>query len=174
MSSKILVVQHNFNGFVSYISKNLWGAWTIDKDDKTPLGKKKLNAELQNIVEYMKKEDDLTVVIYPQGRVPKNTEDCRQVSKIYPGAFYMSLMTKYPITTLINDYSREGVFSMIVKEPVDLYHEYMSRMVDHSDVGSFRNNVRNKELLDEICERFRKVYQEEYDFITKTESWMNK
>jgi hypothetical protein len=174
MRSKIVVVQHNFNGFISYISKNFWGAWTIDKDDKTPSGKKRLNDELQKIVEYMKSEEDLTVVIYPQGRVPKSTEDCRTVSKMYPGAFYMSLMTRYPITTLINDYSRDGVFSMVVKEPVDIYQEYKSRMNDLPDVGSFRSDVRNKELLDEICERFRNVYQEEYEFITKTETWMNK
>lgn len=174
MTSKIVVVQHNFNGFISYISKNFWGAWTIDKDDKTPEGKKKLNNELQKIVEYMKTEDDLTVVIYPQGRVPKTTEDCRKVNKMYPGAFYMSLMTRYPITTLVNDYSRGGVFSMIVKEPVHLYDEYKSHVNNYNEVESFRNDPTNKEVLDEICDRFKNIYQEEYDLITKTESWMNK
>jgi hypothetical protein len=167
--SKLLVVQHNFNKIITLLSKKAWGAWTIDKDDKTPAGKQKLNRELQKIIDYMKRETDLTVVIYPQGRVPKSSSDCRVVRTMYPGAFYMSLMTQYPITPLINDFSEKGVFTLSVKPPLDLYGEYSSRVRHHSQVGVFRSDPDNKKVLDEICERFRSMYQEEYDRITKTE-----
>jgi len=168
--SKILVVQHEFNKIVSMVSKRGWGAWTINKDDKTPEGKTKLNRQLQEMIDYMNREPDLTVVIYPQGRVPRTVEECRQTKTFYPGAFYMSLMTRYPVTTLINDYSQEGVFSLNVKKPVDVYEEYKHRIVDLPEVGAFRTHPQNKEVLDEICERFRNLYQAEYDWITKTEN----
>jgi 1-acyl-sn-glycerol-3-phosphate acyltransferase len=167
--SKIVVVQHNFNKVIALVSKKAWGGWTIDKDDKTPAGKAKLNQELQKIVEHMKTETDLTVVIYPQGRVPKNPEDCRAVGTMYPGAFYMSLMTQYPITPLINDLSDKGVFTLSVKPPIDLYGEYHDRIRESPHVGEFRSDPTNKKVLDEICERFRSIYQTEYDMITKTE-----
>jgi 1-acyl-sn-glycerol-3-phosphate acyltransferase len=167
--SKIVIVQHNFNKVIALVSKKAWGGWTIDKDDKTPAGKAKLNQELQKIVEYMKPETDLTVVIYPQGRVPKNPKDCRAVGTMYPGAFYMSLMTQYPITPLINDLSDQGVFTLSVKPPIDLYKEYHARIRESPHVGEFRSDPTNKKVLDEICERFRSIYQTEYDMITKTE-----
>jgi len=168
--SKPLFIQHNFNSLVAGVSRKMWNGWTIDKDDKTPQGKKKLNDELQKIVDYMKRHQDLSVVIYPQGRVPKSTTDCRSVKKMYPGAFYLSLMTGYAITPLINDYSEDGVFTMIVKPPLDLLSEYGSRIVPHDDVGVFRSTPANKVVLDEICDRFITVYQSEYDLITKTEN----
>lgn len=169
-TSKIVFVQHNFNKIVTLVAKKSWGAWTIDKDDKTPTGKYKLNRELQKIVDYMKTENDLTVVIYPQGRVPRTSSDCRNVSVFYPGAFYMSLMTGYFITPLVNDFSDSNVFTLCLKTPVDLCSEYRGQFINYSDVGKFRDDPQNKELLNTICERFRNLYQAEYDWITKTEN----
>jgi hypothetical protein len=169
-TSKLLVVQHNFNKIVTLVAKYSWGAWTIDKDDKSPSGKRKLNQELQKIIDYMKTETDLTVVIYPQGRVPKSSSDCRNVGVFYPGAFYMSLMTGYFITPLINDFSDSNVFTLSLKPSLDLCSEYKGRFIDYPEVGRFRDDPQNKELLNIICERFRNLYQAEYDWITKTEN----
>lgn len=162
-TSKMIVLQHNFNQIVSILSRKLWGAWTIDKDDKSDKGKEKLLREMEKIKNVMLEEnDELTVVIFPAGKVPKTCWECRNPTKFYPGAFYLSLMTGYPITPLINDYSENGVFSTIVKEPVDLVSEYLGRFIDKPTVKEFREDETNKGLLEEICERFRNEYLDEY------------
>jgi len=162
-TSKMIVMQHNFNQIISSLSRKIWGAWTIDKDDKSETGKEKLLSEMEKIKNVMLEErDELTVVIFPAGKVPKTCQECRNPTKFYPGAFYLSLLTGYPITPLINDYSEKGVFSAIVKEPVDLAREYRGIFVNKPTVKEFRANETNKELLNEICERFRNVYLDEY------------
>lgn len=168
--SKLLVVQHNYNGVVNHIASKSWGAYVVDKDDKTKEGKARMNDQLQRLVEIMNSENDLTVVIYPQGKIPKTNEECRNPKTFYPGAFYLSLLTGYCITPIINDCSPEGMFTTIVKEPVDLLTEYRGR-VDFSSrlVREFREHPENRELLSEICERFKNLYKSEYDLITKIE-----
>lgn len=167
--SKLIVLQHNFNGLVTMISKVLWGAWTIDKDDKSTSGKGNMITELQKLLEVMKSETDLTVVIYPQGKVPKTTQECRDVKRFYPGAFYLALMSGYQVTPLVNDYSESGVFRTFAKPSVDVVGEYGSLVNMYDDVQTFRNDARNKLVIDEICNRFKKIYSEEYEYITKIE-----
>lgn len=176
-NSKLIVLQHNFNGLVTAISKILWGAWTIDKDDKTREGKGNMIKELQKLLEVMKTESDLTVVIYPQGRVPKTCQDCRNVGKFYPGAFYLALMSGYQVTPLVNDYSEDGVFRTFAKPSVDVQREYGERIRMYEDIEVFRTDDGNKLVIDELCNRFKKIYNDEYNYITKIEKvypWTNR
>lgn len=169
--SKIIVVQQRFSEFTNYVANKCWGAYIIDKDDKTQTGRDRMNNQIQKLVDIMNRESDLTVVIYPQGRVPKSPEDCREPKTFYPGAFYISLLTGYWVTPMITDCSNNGTFTTIVKEPIDLLTEYRER-VDFSSrlVREFREIPGNRELLNEICERFKNLYKSEYDIITKIES----
>lgn len=161
-TSKMIVVQHDFNPLVTFISRKLWGAWTINKDDKSPEGKTMLADEMEKILRVMREEKgELTVVIYPSGKVPKSCSECRNPGRFYPGAFYLSLLTGYPITTIINDYSPDGIFTTIVKEPVDLVKEYSGKYTSSTTVREFREE--NKKLLEDICERFRGMYVREYE-----------
>lgn len=169
---KMMVIQHNFNSIVTSVARKTWGAWTMDKDDKTPEGKAKLLSEMEKILKYIRNcPEDLTVVIFPGGVVPKTVQDSRSIKKFYPGAFYLSLLSGYWITPLINDYSpATNTFRTIVKEPVNLAEEYRGRFVGGFDtVKDFRENETNKNLLEEICERFRRVFNEETSAITKIE-----
>lgn len=169
--SKILVVQHNYNNVVNYVASKCWGAYVVDKDDKTKGGKSRMNTQLQKLVDIMNSEDNLTVVIYPQGKIPQTCDECRNPKTFYPGAFYLSLLTGYWITPVVNDCSPKGVFTTIVKEPVDLLTEYRGRVDFRSRlVKEFREHPGNRELLNEICERFKNLYKSEYDLITKIEN----
>ena len=170
LDRKMIVIQHNFNGIVTSISRKTWGAWTVDKDDKSREGKAKLLDDMENILVYMRKNPELTVVIYPGGVVPKTVQDSRSIKKFYPGAFYLSLLSGYSIIPLINDYSpNSNIFRTSVKEPVNLVEEYKGRFIKFDTIKEFRENETNKNLLEEICERFRRVFNEETSSITKIE-----
>lgn len=169
-SSRLIILQHNFNSLVALVCRKAWGAWTIDKDDKTRTGKRRLHSELEKLLTVMKRETDLTVVVFGTGKVPKTVKECRHPERIYPGAVYLSLVSGYMVTPLINDISHpDDVFRAIVREPIDLQSEYRERLTPLPTIGEFRDHPGNKTVIEEACGRLRDMYVEEYDRITKIE-----
>lgn len=152
--SEIIVVQHNFNWVITMVAKRLYGAWTIDKDDKSSSGKKMLVDSLSSLLEYIRTKKDCTVVIYPAGKVPKSPEE--EIGRFYPGAFYLALMSGYFITPLVNRYSREGEFSATLYPSVNVCLEYRPRIIPEKSIEKFRKS--NSDVLNEMCGRFRKYY----------------
>lgn len=166
----ILILQHNFNYVITILGEWIWGAYTIDKDDKTPTGKKTLEKRLQSLVDIMKRETNLTVVVYTQGKVPKTNEETRKPSHFYPGAFYLSLMTGYPVMPLVNDYNGR-VLTNSCLEPVDLLTREKDNIRFSDSVGEFREW--NKTLLEELAEEFLVKFREEYREIALDEMGVN-
>lgn len=165
----MMVLQHNFNQIVTLISGWCWGAYTIDKDDKTPEGKRKLVTDLSRLLEIMRGERNLTVVIYVQGKVPKSCSETRSPTRFYPGAFYLSLMSGYPIASLVADYNGRKLTSSY-KQPVDLRRELAGKFVDEPDMERFREL--NQDLIEAQAERFRRVFIEEYERIKSQEEFV--
>jgi 1-acyl-sn-glycerol-3-phosphate acyltransferase len=162
----MLVLQHIFNKFISLVSSWGWGGYTIDKDDKTPEGKFRTLEKLSGLLEIMKRERDLTVVIYVQGKVPKTTSETRSPERFYPGAFYLSMMSGYPILPLVSDFN--GVkFTSSCRQPVYLREELTGKFIDEPDLGKFRET--NRELIEEQAERFRQIFEDEYERIKDRE-----
>jgi hypothetical protein len=153
-SSELIVVQHNFHWFVTMVSKRLYGAWTIDKDDKSASGKKNMVNGLTKLLMYMRTRNDCTVVMYPAGKVPKTADET--IGKFYPGAFYLALMSGYFITPLVNRYTKEGVFSSTLYPSVDVCSEYDSRIEPKDKIEDFR--ISNSDVLNEMCDRFRNFF----------------
>lgn len=153
-TSEIVIVQHNFHWVVTAVSRRLYGAWTIDKDDKSKSGKRSLVTQLTKLLEYMRSKRDLTVIIYPAGKVPKTPDE--EIGKFYPGAFYLALMSGYPITPLVNRYTKEGVFSSSLHPTIDICSEYASEIIQEKTIEGFRTS--NVNILNEICERFRRYF----------------
>lgn len=165
----MIVLQHDFHWIVTVISNWCWGAFTIDKDDKTPEGKRRLLGDLSRLMDQMKRTENLTVVIYAQGKVPKSSSETRSPTKFYPGAFYLSLMTGYPIVPLVSDF--DGVkFTSSCRQPVYLREELEGRFIDEPDLERFREI--NKEVIDGQTERFRAIFRGEYERIKKREKWI--
>jgi 1-acyl-sn-glycerol-3-phosphate acyltransferase len=162
----IIFLQHNFNKVVTATSKWIWGAYTIDKDDKTYKGKAALEAQLQELVRIMEVTENLTLIVYAQGKVPKTVEETRNPSRFFPGAFYLAMMAGYPVVPLVNDY-REGVLVNTCLEPIYLHREYSSRIRHYPLVRRFRRA--NKPLIDEIGERFVRLFRDQYEVIERDE-----
>lgn len=153
-TSEIILVQHNFHWVVTAVSKRLYGAWTIDKDDKSGTGKKNMVTQLTKLLMYMRSKRDLTVIVYPAGKVPKHPDE--EVGRFYPGAFYLALMSGYSITPLVNRYTKTGTFSSTLHPSVDVCSEYGQRVVPEKTIEGFRTS--NVNILNEICERFRSYF----------------
>lgn len=171
--SEVLIVQHDFNKFISYVSRYVYGAWTIDKDDKSAGGKQKLVEGLSNIVAYVnkvRKQRPITLVVYPMGKVPKTEEQVRNPTKFYPGAFYLSLLLDLPVTPLVNYYSPTGGHHIYLLPARDLTSEFGNQVNYRKFIGDFRNDEMNKPVLEKICESFRKQFQEVYNKKWKTSS----
>lgn len=152
--SELIVVQHNFHWAVTAVAKRLYGAWTIDKDDKSVIGKKNMVTQLTNLLIYMRASADCTVIIYPAGKVPKSPDE--EISNFYPGAFYLALMSGYVITPLVNGYTKDGLFSTTLHPSVDVCSEYRDRIRAENTIDEFR--ISNGDILNEMCERFRNVF----------------
>lgn len=165
----MIVLQHSFNRLVTAISGWGWGAYTINKDDKTPEGRMKRTADLTRLLQIMRGEKNLTVVIYVQGKVPKTCSETRSPSRFYPGAFYLSLMSGYPIAPLVTDYNGRKLTSSY-KRPVDLRRELAGRFIEERDIEKFREL--NRRLIDEQADRFRRVFEDEYERIKKREEFI--
>jgi hypothetical protein len=169
--SRLIVVQHDFNPIITLISPSGWGAWTINKDDKTTRGKNRLLRRLEELLKVMRLERDLTVVMFGTGKVPKTSSQSRNPERIYPGSVYLSLMSGYPITLFLNDVSPiDETYRAIVKEPMYLLKEYQGRVVNFPTIQEFKDHPGNKEVIEEVCERLRKMSLEEYEGITKIET----
>lgn len=163
----MIVLQHNFNPIVTLISRWCWGGFTVDKEDKTPEGKKNMAERLGKLLQIMKNTQNLTVVIYAQGKVPKSQAELRNPGKFYPGAFYLSLMSGYPIVPLINDF--DGIkLTTSYREPIYLQEECRERIVNSSNIVSFREL--NRDLIEEQAERVKRIFEEEYEKNKKRES----
>lgn len=152
--SELIVVQHNFHWFVTAVARRLYGAWTIDKDDKSKTGKRNMVTQLTSLLMHMRSKSDCSVVIYPAGRVPKTPDE--EIGPFYPGAFYLALMSGYLITPLVNRYTQEGEFSTTLHPPIDVLSEYRQRIIPESTIEKFR--ISNVDILNEMCERFRKYF----------------
>lgn len=167
----MIVLQHDFNRLVTAVSGWGWGAYTIDKDDKTPEGRRKRTGRLARLLQIMRKEKNLTVVIYAQGKVPKSCSETRSPTRFYPGAFYLSLMSGYPIAPLVVDYNGRKLTSSY-KRPVDLRRELAGRMIEEEEEDIERFRELNQKLIDEQAERFRRVFEDEYERIKEQEEFI--
>lgn len=152
--SEIILVQHNFNSIITMVSRRLYGAWTIDKDDKSVGGKRNMVDSLTGLLRYIRSRKDCTVVIYPAGKVPKTSRE--EIGRFYPGAFYLALMSGYYITPLVNGYDDTGRFSSTLYPCVNVCLEYKSRVISEPTIEKFR--ISNRDVLNEMCERFRNYY----------------
>lgn len=160
-NSDFIIVQHNFHWFISSVARKLYGAWTIDKDDKSKVGKHNMVTQLTKLLMYMRSREDCTVVIYPAGKVPKSPDE--EIGQFYPGAFYLALMSGYFITPLVNRYTKQGTFSTSLHRPVDICSEYSQKIVHEKTIEKFR--ISNGDILNEICERFRRYFLHEQDHV---------
>lgn len=158
-NSEILVIQHEFYRLVTYISRNAWGAWTINKDDKTADGKRKLRKHLSDMIRYVRtRKNPITVVVYPTGKGPRTPEQTLRPPKFLPGAFYLSLMTGLPITPLVTYQGHHGDFRMHLLPTRDICAEYEGRYRPLPAVNDFRTDETNRVVLEEIAESFRQQF----------------
>jgi hypothetical protein len=168
--TKLVVVQQHFNSLCDLLVRKLWGGWVIDKDDKTRKGREGLTTELDKLIRVMREERDLTVVIFGTGKTPKTIAQCRNPERIYPGVAYLSLLSGYHVTPLINDIAEDGCFRSVVGEPIDLRNEYRDEIVPYDTVREFKEDTKNRETVEKICNRLRDLSREEYERITKIEN----